>query len=89
MKLKKIHILQILLGFSTFSIEEIESSNLGEYFKEFVLEIPKCEYVGCSHIKEQNCGVKEAVKQGIISNNRYENYCKIYEELKKGEEQKW
>ena len=77
------------LGFSTFSIEEIESNNLGEYFKEFVLEIPKCEYVGCSHIKEENCGVKDAVEQGRISIKRYENYCKIYEELKKGEERKW
>lgn len=76
-------------GFSTFSIEEIESVDLGQYFNEFVPYIYGCEFVGCTHIKEEECGVKKAITNGNISQERYENYCKIYEELKKGEERKW
>ena len=76
-------------GFSTFEITEIESSDLAEYFKEFKEQIPKCEFVGCTHIKEENCGIKQAVEDGIISKERYERFCKIYEEIKEKEEHKW
>ena len=76
-------------GFSTFEITEIESSHLAEYFKEFKEQIPKCEFVGCTHIKEENCGIKQAVKEGKISKERYERFCKIYEEIKEKEAHKW
>lgn len=76
-------------GFSTFSIEEIASKQLDKCFVEFRPYIPACQYVGCSHRKEENCGVKEAVEAGKISEERYENYCKIYEDLKEKEDHKW
>ncbi len=75
-------------GFSTFSIEEILSNKLAEYFKEFRDEIPNCEFASCTHIKEENCGIKQAVKEGKISQDRYNRFCKIYEELKQKEERK-
>lgn len=75
-------------GFSTFSIEEIESKNLAIYFKELKNEIENCEFVGCTHIKEENCGIKEAIKEGKISIERYDRFCKIYQELKQREERK-
>ena len=43
--------------------------------------LDKCEFQGCSHIKEENCGVKEALEAGKISSQRYENYIKIYNNL--------
>ena len=76
-------------GFSTFDIYEIETTNLAEYFVEFKEYIEKCEFVGCTHIKEENCGIKQALKENKISQNRYERYIKIYEELKDREEHKW
>ena len=76
-------------GFSTFSIEELESRNLDKYFKEFRDKKEKCEFVGCTHIKEKNCGIKQAVAKGEISVERYERFCKIYQELKEKEERKW
>ena len=75
-------------GFSTFDISEIESKDLASYFKEFRKYIPDCEFVGCSHLKEENCGIKNAVKEGKIEQERYDRFCKIYEELKKKEERK-
>lgn len=76
-------------GFSTFEISEIESKELDQYFKEFRENIPHCEFVGCTHIKEENCGIKKAIEEGKISQDRYERFCKIYEELKNKEERKW
>ena len=76
-------------GFSTFSIEEIPSNKLAEYFKEFRDEIQNCEFASsCTHIKEENCGIKQALKEGKISQDRYDRFCKIYEELKQKEERK-
>ena len=48
---------------------------------EFVPYLDKCEFQGCSHIKEENCGVKDALEAGKISSQRYENYIKIYNNL--------
>lgn len=75
-------------GFSTFSIEEIESKELANYFIEFKEKIADCEFVGCTHIKEENCGIKNAVKKGDISVTRYQRFCKIYQQLKEREERK-
>ena len=76
-------------GFSTLEINEIESENLQFYFKEFTKYIKNCEYVGCSHIKEEKFGIKEAVGLHNISIGRYERYKKMYETLKEKEKHKW
>lgn len=47
-------------GFATFDIYEIKSGELDEYFREFHNYIEECEYIGCNHIKEINCGVKKS-----------------------------
>ena len=49
-------------GFSTFDISEIEYRELDQYFKEFKPLLENCEFVGCTHIKEQNCGIKQALE---------------------------
>lgn len=77
-------------GFSTFEISEIESKDLVNYFKEFVPFIKKCEYIDCTHIKEESCGIKKTVESGEIQKERYDRFCKIYQELKNKEERrKW
>lgn len=76
-------------GFANFALEEIESSSLENYFIDLKPYVQDCEFVGCTHIKEQNCGIKQALEEGKISQERYDNYCKIYLELKDKEERKW
>ena len=67
-------------GFSSFEINEIETSELDKYFIEIEKELENCEFVGCTHIKEEKCGVKQAVQDGKISQGRYERFCEIYNE---------
>ena len=76
-------------GFSTFDISEIEYRELDKYFKEFKPLLDDCEFVGCTHIKEEKCGIKQALQQGKIDNGRYERFCKIYEELKEKDKYKY
>lgn len=55
---------------------------------EFTEKIKDCEFVGCTHRKEVNCGIKKAVEKGEISQDRYERFSKIYDQLKEREEKK-
>ena len=76
-------------GFSNFDVYEIPYRELYKYFIEFNEHVVRCEYLDCTHIKEENCGVKEALQDKKISESRYNNFKKIYEELKDKEEHKW
>ncbi len=76
-------------GFSTFDISEIPADELATCFVEFRRYIENCEFIGCTHVKEKNCGIKMAVEEGKISEDRYLRFLKIYEELKEKEKHRW
>lgn len=76
-------------GFSTFDIYEIKSEELCKYFIELAKYMQNCEFIGCTHIKEEKCGIKKAVQENKISKQRYDTYCKLYNELKEKELHKW
>lgn len=76
-------------GFSSFDIYEIESKDLDKYFVDFKGKIKDCEFVGCTHIKEKNCGIKKAIENNELDVKRYDRFCKIYEELKQKEARRW
>ena len=74
-------------GFSSLSIPELEKEELAFYYPEFLSFHEDCRFRGCAHINEPVCGVKEALKKGLISKIRYDNYLLLYEELKN--QKKW
>ena len=69
-------------GFSSLYINEIEKDNLKDYFTEFKEYEDHCRFIGCLHLKEPGCAVKDALKDEKISHIRYENYKELYAELK-------
>ena len=69
-------------GFSSMYLEDLEPGQLKEYFPEFLPYEEACRFLGCVHVGEKVCGVKQAVEQGKISRSRYENYLLLYQELK-------
>ncbi|MBP1754359.1 MAG: rsgA [Firmicutes bacterium] len=69
-------------GFSSLFIDELEKEELKEYFIEFKEFETECRFIGCNHLNEPGCAVKEALKDQKISKLRYENYVTLYEELK-------
>lgn len=70
-------------GFSNLELKGIKKDELKFYFKEFQEYYGFCNYSNCSHIVEPGCAVKEALKNNLISESRYDNYCNIYRELEK------
>ena len=69
-------------GFSSLASDFFEKETLGTLFPEFIEYEQNCRFTGCSHIGEPDCGVKEALAEGKISQSRYNNYVQIYNELK-------
>lgn len=69
-------------GFSSLAVFDMEKEELEQYYPEFDDYRDTCRFHGCSHTHEPGCGVKEAIEEGKISKERYENYKLIYEELK-------
>ena len=68
-------------GFTSIDVFDIEYDELSGFYDEFS-EYEQCYFTPCSHTHEPKCGVKDAVEDGLISEIRYNNYKKIYEELK-------
>ena len=76
-------------GFSSLYVTDMEKEELKNYFPEFEQYEDECKFLGCVHVNEPVCGVKEALKDGKISQSRYENYKLLYEELKENEKRKY
>jgi len=64
-------------GFSSIDLNLLTKEDIKNGFIEF--ENYKCIYSDCTHIKESECRVIEAVKKGEILESRYENYKKFIE----------
>lgn len=69
-------------GFSSLGLFDLEKEQLAAYYPEFQSHEALCRFSGCSHMAEPQCGVKQALEQGLVSRLRYENYCQLYEELR-------
>ena len=69
-------------GFSSLAVFDMEKEELEQFYPEFEEYRDICRFNGCSHTHEPGCSVKEAIKEGKISKERYDNYQLIYEELK-------
>ena len=67
-------------GFSKLDFSIMEASDIKEYFIEFGEY--NCKFRGCLHDKEPGCAVKEAVLDGQVLKERYENYLKFLNTIK-------
>ena len=72
-------------GFTAVNTElycAIDHKELHTLFPEFEQYEHECRYADCTHTKETECGIYEAVQRGEIARSRHESYTKLYGELK-------
>ncbi len=69
-------------GFTSFEIMEAGEDDLKNYYPEIEKFHGKCYYDNCRHLKEPDCAVRAAVKNGEISKVRYLSYKSNMEERK-------
>ena len=60
----------------------IPKENLQYAFPEFAPYVHECKFTGCAHRAEKGCAVLEALKEGKISQSRYDSYAAMYDEVK-------
>lgn len=65
-------------GFSSYENFNMTVEELPNYFPEMKRLARNCKFRGCLHLKEPQCAVKDAVKNGIIMKSRYDNYVQFH-----------
>lgn len=68
-------------GFSKLdeNLINLEANEIARYYPDMLPYIEKCRYRSCLHKHSENCAIVEAVREGKISKERYENYLKFLE----------
>jgi ribosome biogenesis GTPase len=64
-------------GIRQMELWDVVAGDVERFFLEFQPFLRECRFPNCSHIHERRCGVKRAVVRGLVSNLRYESYCRI------------
>ena len=72
-------------GIRRFVLDDVAAEDLAMYYKEFEPFIGKCNFgLGCKHHTEPGCAVLEAVQNGDITQERYDSWIRISEEIRTG-----
>lgn len=64
-------------GIRELGLVDISQQELSHYFPEMRALMNECQFNNCLHINEPGCAVKEAVREGKISEDRYVSYVTI------------
>lgn len=69
-------------GFSSLTLDDINETELKDYFIEFD-DFDTCRFGSrCIHENEPSCAIKEAVQSGKISKKRYDSYIQLLNEIR-------
>lgn len=63
-------------------LPECNLNDINRYYPEFQALAELCPFPSCSHIHEPDCAVEEAAHHGLIWQERYLSYIKLYQDLK-------
>lgn len=75
-----------LPGIQNFGVSHLDRDLVAESFPELVAARADCQFSDCSHIAEEQCGVKRAVEQGRMERFRYESYLHMLDEIEHARE---
>ena len=67
-------------GIKAFGLIDFKKKEISHYFPEIFEASHDCKFQNCTHSHEPGCYVKQAVKEGRISESRYYNYVMMLEE---------
>ncbi len=69
-------------GFRDFGVVNVPKEDFAEYFYGFQNQLSNsCKFRNCLHKSEPGCNIKAAVKNGVVSKDRYKTYLNILDDL--------
>ncbi|WP_434341717.1 ribosome small subunit-dependent GTPase A [Mycoplasma putrefaciens] len=76
-------------GFSAFDLNNIDIEHILYSWEVFRPYLNKCKFIDCSHTHELNCAVKQAVENHLVPSFIYNDYVKVFIEMKQRKENKY
>lgn len=70
-------------GLKEIDFIDIHPRELSIYYPEFKTHALACQFRDCIHLQEKICGIKSALREGLIHPLRYQNYLNILKSLEK------
>jgi ribosome biogenesis GTPase len=70
-----------LPGLKLAPVRGVPRTELADHFPEFLAGARVCRFHDCVHDREPDCGVKQQVEEGLVSESRYRSYMKLLGEL--------
>lgn len=71
-------------GIRAFGLERLDPAEVRDGFSDFAPFSGGCRYADCPHVRESECGVRDAADRGDLPRARYESYLRILESLESG-----
>ncbi len=68
-------------GMREFGLVDVEKQEVSHYFPEMRSRLNDCQFNNCLHMNEPDCAIKDAVRAGAISEDRYVSYVNIAESI--------
>jgi ribosome biogenesis GTPase len=68
-------------GVREFGLIDVTRQELSHYFPEMRAVLGDCQFNNCLHLEEPGCAVKEGVRQGTITEDRYVSYVNLLDSL--------
>ena len=67
-------------GFSLLEADVCKPSEFRQWYPEYEPYEKDCRFLGCNHVEEPDCAVKQAVSDNLLSAERRERYARLYRE---------
>ena len=68
-------------GIREFGLQHVAAEKVAPGFREFQPFIDRCKYRDCRHLVEQGCAVLNALETGDLSQDRYESFINIVNDI--------
>ena len=68
-------------GFQEFGIHHIAPTGLAACMPDIRAYSDHCKFYNCTHVHEPDCGVRQAVKDGLIDAGRHKIFAELFAEL--------
>lgn len=79
-KLSKGGVIYDLPGLKLLPLEGLDKVGLDRYFPDIEGAARQCRFRDCRHVKEPDCAVKAALRDGLLAESRYRSYRKLLDE---------
>jgi ribosome biogenesis GTPase len=66
-------------GLRQFQLWDVIAEEVVGYYRDLRPYVSLCKFPDCTHTREEDCAIKNAVADGWVDTRRYESFCQVLE----------